>query len=58
MFSENQDVKLKFKNGICVCQYVNVWKIKQDIPKEPIFQSVSHKGNHIIFWGECKLKHF
>ena len=58
MFSENQDVKLKFKNGICVCKFVNVWKTIQDIPKEPIFQRVSHKGNYIILWRQCKWKHF
>ena len=58
MFSENQDVKLKFKNGIYVCKFVNVWKILQDIPKEPIFQRVSHKGNYIILWHEHKWKHF
>ena len=58
MFSENQDVKLKFKNGICVCKFVNGWKIIQDIPKETIFQRVSQKGNYIILWSESKPKHF
>ena len=33
-------------------------KIIQDIPKEPIFQRVSHKGNYRLLWRECKGKHF
>ena len=46
------------KNGILVYKFFNVWKIKEDIPKEPIFQSVSNKGNNKIIWVECKWKHF
>lgn len=57
MFSENQEVVLKIQNGIHVWKFGNVWKIKQNIPKEPVFQSVSQKGNYIILCGECKWKH-
>lgn len=58
MFSEHQEVELKVKNEIHVCKFVNVWKIKQDIYEQPMFQSVSHKGSKIILWGLCKWKYF
>lgn len=48
MFSEHQEVELKVKNEIHGCKFANVWKIKQYIYEEPVFQSVSHKGNKII----------
>ena len=46
---------LQWDISLQICQYV---KIIQDIPKEPIFQRISHKGNYIILWHECKWKHF
>ena len=56
MFSDHQEEGLKANDKLIICKFVNVLKIKWDIPKEPIIQKASHKGSYKILRGEWKWK--